>query len=109
VVIINLYLNLHQVIANSNTQLNGLTQIKALTQSIQLVQQHRGLSSAVIGGVESLRNKQVDREQQISLSLNAIETILPSTPSIEYRVKDIKNQWLMIEQNDASFLSLIHI
>jgi PAS domain S-box-containing protein len=102
VVIFSLYQSLHQVIVDSQRELEGLTQIKMIDQAVQVLQQHRGLSSAAIGSVENLRNKRAAHAQKTSAALNAVEQMLPTDAAINTLFKDIKTAWALIQKNGTT-------
>jgi PAS domain S-box-containing protein len=99
VVIFNLYQNLHKVIADTQHQLEGIAQVKAVTQTIQLIQKHNGVSSALVGGLDSFGNDASNLEQAINQSIKTLEKLLPADASIVALFSESKNQWAQIQQN----------
>ena len=99
VVIFNLYQNLHKVIADSQHQLKGIVQVKAVTQAIQIIQQHSGVSSALIGGLERFGDAANSLEQAINQSINTLEQVLPAEASIASLLSGSKIQWAHIQHN----------
>jgi PAS domain S-box-containing protein len=99
VVIFNLYQNLHKVIADTQHQLKGIAQVKVVTQTIQIIQKHNGVSSALLGGLDSFSDDANSLEQAINQSINTLEKLLPADPSILGLFSESKNQWAQIQQN----------
>ncbi len=98
-VIYILYQNLNRVIFDSQKELDGLGQVEVVTKAIQLLQQHRGLSTAMLGGVETLHDKLLSKEQETGLVLNTLEHSI--NPSAQAKFKDIQAGWAQIQQNAA--------
>ncbi len=102
VVIYNLYQSLNRVIVSSQLELQGLVQIEAVTRAIQATQKHRGLSSAVRGGIKTLGDELIALETETGQALNAVERVLPLDPSVGNAFKSIKTRWAEIQQNASN-------
>jgi len=73
VVVYSLYANLNQVARTSQRQLEGLELIKPISSGVQFMQQHRGLSTGVLGGNEAMRNQCDTKEIETAAAFDAIE------------------------------------
>ena len=62
----SLYLQLSQVIVSSRQELEGIALIKPMTRTMQLLQEHRGLTSGLLGGDESLREIRAGRQVELN-------------------------------------------
>lgn len=102
VVFYNLYQSLSKVITDSERELQGLVQIKQLTQTMQHLQHHRGLSVAVIGGMDQFRDDLELSAAKLSGALATLESGLPidSLPAFVYR--EILDDWNQLRGNTAN-------
>lgn len=107
VTLYSLYVNLNQTISNAQHEIEGIALIKPIVESIQLVQQHRGLSSGVLGGINELESmraaKNIDAEQAfISLEARLPVNIkqLESWASIAGNWKGIQTSGLQWSKED---------
>ena len=57
VVAYSLFASLERVIQPSQRELEGLALIKPITRTVQAIQLHRGISAALLGGNETMRDK----------------------------------------------------
>jgi len=101
VVFYALYQSLNRVILDSERELQGLLQIKHITQTMQSVQQHRGITVAVLGGIESLRDKLDVSEAKVAAALSALGPTLAADSLTASAYADIKNDWEQLRQNAA--------
>lgn len=102
VVFYSLYQSLSRVIVDSERELQGLVQIKHITQAMQFVQQHRGLSVAVLGGIDGLSEKRDLSEAKVSAALSTLEQNLSADSSTAQAYAAVKNDWNQLRQNAAS-------
>src|SRR3989338_316266 len=56
VVVYSLFASLDKVIQPSQRQLQGLALMEPISRTVQLVQLHRGLSTALLGGNQAMRD-----------------------------------------------------
>jgi len=98
VLMYSLLVNLDRVIEPSQQRLEGLTLIEPVTRTMQALQLHRGLSAALLGGNESLRDARAAQEQEVTAALKTLEEKLPPslTGSKDYR--HIRAKWPRLRQ-----------
>ncbi|MBI5625989.1 MAG: PAS domain S-box protein [Nitrosomonadales bacterium] len=99
VVVYSLFVNLDRVIQPSQRRLEGLTLIEPITRSIQALQLHRGLSAALLGGNEHLRDACASQEQKVTAALRALdEKLYPGLiESKDYR--HIREEWPRLQKD----------
>ncbi|WP_446810768.1 PAS domain S-box protein [Methylomonas sp. 2BW1-5-20] len=103
VVFYNLYQSLNRVIVESELELRGLEQIKHITQTVQFVQQHRGLSVAVLRGLDGLRDERDRAETKVGASLSALRQTLLGDSATAAALAEINSQWKQLRQNSAIY------
>src|SRR3989339_372860 len=98
VLMYSLLVNLDRVIKPSQQRLEGLTLVEPVTRTMQALQLHRGLSAALLGGNESLRDARAAQEQEVTAAFKTLEEKLPPglTGSKDYR--HIRAEWPRLQQ-----------
>ena len=93
------YVNLTQTINNSQKELEGIAVIKPLAETIQFVQQHRGLSSGVLSGSIELKSMRVTKESDAEAAfINVASRFTAGSKQFE-AWQNIINQWKTIQSN----------
>ncbi|MDP2826550.1 MAG: EAL domain-containing protein [Sulfuritalea sp.] len=72
----SLYVHLSQAIGISQRELEGIALIKASTRTMQLLQQHRGLTSGLLSGEESMREARASKEIETATGFNTVAGLL---------------------------------
>lgn len=93
VVAYSLYINLDQVARNSQRQLEGLELIKPISRAVQFMQQHRGLSTGILGGYEAMQAQRDVKEIETEAAFNTIEQRLPAELALSEDWKRIETDW----------------
>ncbi len=93
VVSYSLFVSLGQVIRPSQRELQGLPLIEPISRSIQYLQQHRGLSAALLGGNANMRDRLVSVESQVIISFQVMEEMLPPSLIATENYQHIKAGW----------------
>ncbi len=78
IVSISLLVYLSGSISTANQQLEGLKQAQKTSRLIQSLQQHRGMSAAVIAGVNDSAVKQMSVNNQVGENFIKVSNALPS-------------------------------
>jgi PAS domain S-box-containing protein len=116
VVVHSLYISLDLVIRTSQRELEGIEIIKPFPQAIRLIQQHRGLSSVLLGGDKSIGNTRAAKEIEATEALRGIEGKLPPSLASNKDLQRIKASWEQVrkeglnwtrDENFAAHTSLI--
>ncbi len=89
---VSLIISLSESISTANQQLLGLNQAQKSSRLIQSLQQHRGISAAVIAGVEGSVNKQLLVNKKVDERLVEVSESLPA------ELKEIANWSTIISQ-----------
>jgi len=98
VVVYSLYANLNQVARTSQRQLEGLELIKPISSGVQFMQQHRGLSTGVLGGNEAMRNQCDTKEIETAAAFDAIERRLSASLVLSEDWARLKADWNSLQK-----------
>lgn len=94
VALFSLYTQMNGVISNSRRALEGLALIQPLTQSVQTIQQHRGLSSgALLSRASDFGAMRMMKEQVAAVDFNRLEARLPDSVRQLESWKSIASEW----------------
>ncbi|MDD5384043.1 MAG: ATP-binding protein [Gallionella sp.] len=93
VVTYSLFVNLNRIIQPSMRQLEGLVLIKPISQAMQAIQSHRGISAALLGGNQIMRDKRAAMEMKTTAAFNAMEEKLPADLVSGKNFQLIKSGW----------------
>ncbi|WP_198402787.1 PAS domain S-box protein [Methylomonas koyamae] len=104
-VFFNLYQNLNRSLTNSQRELAGLSQIARATRVFQLVQQHRGLSAGLTGGMEALRPRRDIVAAQVTAAIGELAAGMPGGSLPESIVHNLQAEWaqLLRQQPDLDW------
>lgn len=99
----DLIAQLNQTITTAQRQLNGIGQLKVISESIQSMQKHRGKSAGhVAGSEEEIFANRSTVKQEINDSFTEIENQLPSELLVEADWKTIKSRWAYLSQTNVT-------
>jgi methyl-accepting chemotaxis protein len=98
-----LIFKLTESITATQSELQGIQTVKPLQKLIQVMQQHRGLSSGVINGDATLAEKRAAKEKDVAAALTAVEATLAGPLAQAPEWAALKRDW---EQIRGSGLSL---
>jgi len=93
VVVSLLYARLDDAIVHGRSEVEGLRIVKPLLKSVQLIQQHRGLSAAVIGGKQESAGDQAAKTREVSEQIAKIEPLLPEALRSHPEWEAIRKEW----------------
>ncbi len=99
VVVYSLYASLNQVVRVSQRQLEGLELIKPISRVVQFMQQHRGLSTGVLGGNEAMRSSSGTKETEIAAVFRTIEQRLPANLVLSADWVRLKTDWNSLQKD----------
>lgn len=74
-----LYVQLDSYIDHANSELDGLRAAKPLLKTIQLAQQHRGLSAAVLGGKAEQKTLAAQKANEVESEVARVDNYLTET------------------------------
>ncbi|HEU0220318.1 MAG TPA: PAS domain S-box protein [Gallionella sp.] len=93
VVTYSLFASLDRVIQPSQRELQGLVLIEPASRTVQLIQLHRGLSAALLGGNETMRDRRAAQEREAAEAFKAMEGKLPPRLVSSEGFLRIKTDW----------------
>ena len=93
VVVYSLFAGLHQVISSSQRELHGLELIKPFPRAVQMLQQHRGISAALLGGDTTMLDNRASVEKDVADAFRAMEGKLPPGLAPNEEWQHIRADW----------------
>ncbi|MBM2838106.1 MAG: sensor histidine kinase response regulator [Deltaproteobacteria bacterium] len=93
VVMYSLFASLHAVIQPSKRELQGLVLMEPIFRTVQFIQQHRGLSAALLGGNEAMRDRRAAKELEVAEAFRAMEKEFPPGLTSSEAFQYIKAEW----------------
>ena len=94
----SLYRNLNAAIVASRHEVTALDVASPLLQAIQMTQQHRGLSAAVLGGNAAMAAQREEKGRDVAQRLGSVETLLDERLRGSEAWKSLRADWAKIEQ-----------
>ena len=116
VVVYSLFVSLERIIQPSQRQLQGLVLVKPIAQAVQAIQLHRGISAALLGGNETMRDRRTTKEKEAAAAFDAMEEKLPASLASGEDFRLIRSNWerlrktglhLTVAENFAAHTRLI--
>jgi len=98
----NFYLRLQQVVEASEKGLAGLEMLTSLFKTVQMVQEHRGLTAGVLGGTTTLEGERLSKQKQVDASFDQFADLLPIYILKLDRWKKIMAKWSFIKDKGMS-------
>ena len=99
ITIYSLYSSLNQTISDSQSELEGLKIIRPLIKAVQLVQQHRGLSSGLLSGIKGLEVVHAEKSLDVDGAFSSLETHLSGNIKQYKSWKSIASEWRRIQSH----------
>ncbi len=93
VIIYSLLTSLNQIIRTSQRELQGFALIEPISRTVQLIQQRRGISAVLLGGIETMRGRLLAKEAEITESFRLMEGTLPSGLASSEDFRNIQTEW----------------
>ncbi len=93
VLLYSVYSNLSRDIETARQELAGLQILKPVNRMVQLMQQHRGLSSGVLNGNEAMKEKRAAKEKEVVEVVAATDAALPPKLRESAAWKSIRQDW----------------
>ena len=89
----SLFVSLDSVIRTSQQQLESITLIKPISRTVQGIQMHRGLSAALLGGNQAMRDRRAAAEKEVIENFNTLEEKLPASLRQAEDWRSIRANW----------------
>ena len=104
VVVSSLFASLNKTIQTSQRELAGLALIKPISQTVQLIQLHRGISSILLNGNENEQVRLAAEERQTVEAFNAMAEKLPASLSSGEEFQNIKANWERLRKEGLNWM-----
>jgi diguanylate cyclase (GGDEF)-like protein/PAS domain S-box-containing protein len=95
----SLFAHINKEIRASQRELEGIVLAEPVSRAIQLLQQHRGLSSAVLGGSEAMRQDLHAKGDEVAAAFAALEGRLPPNILASKDWQRIRAGWERLRQD----------
>lgn len=93
-------------LTSARKEVEGLALIESLAKTIQLMQKHRGLSSGILGGINSFSLERAATEHDIDAAFSSFETSLPAGSKLLESWKGISAEWKRIHAHGMQWSRL---
>ena len=97
VLTVSVYLSLQRDIETARQELAGLQMLKPMNRMVQVMQQHRGLSSGVLNGNEAMKDKRAAKEKEVAAALAAADEALSPALREAPAWKSVRQEWSAIQ------------
>ena len=108
-VLSTLFINLSHDIKMTENELAGLQMLKPLNRAAQFMQQHRGLSSGILNGNESMKPRRENVEKEVAAAMSASDSILSSRLRETEAWRSIRADWAEISQQGLSWPAPVNL
>ncbi|MDO8261977.1 MAG: EAL domain-containing protein [Gallionella sp.] len=103
VVSYGLFVSLDRIIKPSQRELEGLALIEPISRTVQFMQQHRGISAALLGGNETMRNRRAAKEPEVAEAFKAMEKKLPASLTSGESFRKIIADWERLRKDGLNW------
>ena len=93
IVVYSLFGSLERVIQPSQRELEGLVLIEPISRTVQMIQRHRGVSVALLGGNETMKDRRATKEREAAAAFTAMEQALPHGLASNEGFQLLKADW----------------
>ena len=107
--LLTIFNNLQRDIRVADNELQGLQVLKPVNRMVQMMQQHRGLSSGVLNGNEAMKERRAAKEKEVSEALQATEAILYDKLRNADNWKALRADWAAIQAEGLSWTAPANI
>ncbi|HEU0234273.1 MAG TPA: PAS domain S-box protein [Gallionella sp.] len=111
----NFFVSLDREIHNLRQELGGLALIQSISRTLQVVQQCRGLSAALIGGDKTVQQALAAKEREADEAFNTLEGSLPVSLTSSEDWRSIQANWKYLHEGglhwtvDENFSAHTHL
>jgi methyl-accepting chemotaxis protein len=93
VLMYSVYSSLNRDIESAQGEIGGLQIVKPLNRMVQLMQQHRGLSSGVLNGNEGMKDQRATKEKEVAAAIAVVDVTLPPQLRETAAWRAIRQEW----------------
>jgi methyl-accepting chemotaxis protein len=104
-----LFVSLSRDIQATENELRGLQMLKPINRAVQFMQQHRGLSSGILNGNESMKPRRENAEREVAAAMSAAEAILSPRLRENEVWRSIRADWAEISQQGLSWPAPVNL
>ena len=97
-----LYLHLNRVVQSSEQELAGIEQVSRITQTMQLMQTHRGLSATLFGD-DTLHSAFLTNESALQASLANLAQSVTANTTVQAASQGIQADWDSLHKDGRSW------
>jgi methyl-accepting chemotaxis protein len=99
VLMIALANQLNGTIERSRNELIASGLARPLLKTVELAQQHRGMSAALLGGLTAMSDRRKDTEKAVDDAFATLDKALPEADRADPVWKDLRAQWATLERD----------
>lgn len=90
---------LNRTIERSQTELIASGIARPLLKSVELVQQHRGMSATLLSGLNAISEKRAEKEKEADAALERLGNALPEADRSRPEWEDLRRQWATVKRD----------
>jgi methyl-accepting chemotaxis protein len=97
--------SVEQALARDQSELAGIAPSRGLLRMVQLTQQHRGLSAAMLGGKADLESQRSARQAETEQAVEAFNALLPQmgeSPRLRAEWEKVAGEWRALAKDVAA-------
>ncbi|HJV28249.1 MAG TPA: methyl-accepting chemotaxis protein [Aromatoleum sp.] len=99
VLLVALANQLNATIEHSRSELVASGLARPLLKTVELVQQHRGMSAALLGGLTAMSDRRKETEKAADEAFAALDRALPEADRADPAWKDLRGQWAALQRD----------
>ena len=99
----SLLVSLSSIIHTAQRQLESIALIEPISRAVRDIQLHRGLTAAVLGGNEAMRDRRAAKEKKAIESFDALGQKLPSDQKATEEWRNIEADWARLQQDGLNW------
>ena len=99
----SLLVSLDSIIRTSQRQLASLSLIEPISRTVEDIQLHRGLSAALLGGNEAMRERRAAGEKKAAETFNLLEQKLPAGARATEDWRSISAGWQALQKDGLNW------
>lgn len=90
---------LNRTIERSQTELIATSIARPLLKSVELMQQHRGMSATLLSGLNAIAQKRAEKEKEVDAALERLGSALPEVDRSRPEWEDLTRQWATVKRD----------
>ncbi len=102
-VVYSLFASLDRVIQPSQRELECLALIEPISRTVQFIQLHRGISTALLNGNETVRDRRAAKQSEVVGAFKTMEEVLPPGLASSEAFRSIKANWERLREDGLNW------